>query len=347
MDEQARLRMAWAGQGVYPVRVKKMAFPLAAFPLLLAAAPPPLEPSSKWAIDYGAQRCTLFRKFGEGRSSVTLRFEQTAPLDTISVLMTGGALRAGNGRRDNRIEFQPLGGAFIHDGQSVVTAEGKQEAVYWGGGLSRGKWGLISDEEALRLAHTLPPGQFAGRHIPGHDPRPIKWEERDWSVEDAATRELQYRAFDERAARIATVALNPGKRGSVVLRTGSLTGPLKALEKCALDSLKDWGIDPAVDETIVERARPVNDTSKLLTSADYPPQALSAGKESRLDVWLNLDSNGRVASCRVISTFASPEINDRMCKLVQRRQTFVPAKTADGVAVASYYVQSFSFRLAD
>lgn len=329
------------------MRVSQIALPLAVLPMLLAAAPPPLEPSSKWAIDYGAQRCTLFRRFGEGRSSVTLRFEQTAPLAGISVLMSGGALRAGNGRRDNRLEFQPLGGASIHDGQSVVTTEGKQEAVYWGGGLSRGKWGLISDQEALRLAHALPPGQFAGRHIPGHNPRPIKWEERDWSVDDAATRELQYQAFDERAARVATVALNPGKRGSVVLRTGSLTGPLKALEKCAVDSLKDWGVDPAVEETIVERARPVNDTSKLLTSADYPPQALSAGKESRLDVWLNLDASGRVSSCRVISTFASPEINDRMCKLVQQRQTFVPAKTAKGVAVPSYYVQSFYFRLAD
>ena len=329
------------------MRVIQIALPLAALAMLLAAAPPPLEPSSKWAIDYGAQRCTLFRKFGEGRSSVTLRFEQTAPLGSISVLMSGGALKAGNGRRNNRIEFQPLGGAFIHDGLSVVTTEGKQDAVYWGGGLSRGKWGLISDEEAVRLAHALQPGQNAGRHIPGHDPLPVKWEDRDWSVEDAGTRELQYKEFDERASRITIIALYPEKRGSVTLRTGSLSAPLKALEKCALASLKDWGVDVAVEETIVERARPVNDTSKLLTSADYPPQALSAGKESKLDVWLNLDANGRVASCRVISSFASPEINDQICKLVQRRQTFVPAKTANGVGVPSYYVQSFSFRLAD
>lgn len=329
------------------MRVSRIALPLAAIAMLLAAAPSPLEPSSKWAIDYGAQRCTLFRRFGEGKSNVTLRFEQTAPLGSISILMSGGALRPGNGRRDNRIEFQPLGGAIIHDGQSVVTTQGKQEAVYWGNSLSRGKWGLISDEEALRMARALPPGQFPARHIRGHDPRPVKWEDWDWSVEDAATRELQSRAFDGRAARVATVALYPGKRGSVVLRTGSLDGPFRALEKCAVDSLKDWGVDPALEEMIVERPRPVSDTSKLLTSADYPEQAISAGKESRLDVWLNLGSDGRVTNCRVISTFATPEINDRMCELLQQRQTFVPAKTATGVSVASYYVQSISFRLAD
>ena len=194
---------------------------------------------------------------------------------------------------------------------------------------------------------ALPPGQFAGRNIPGFDPRPVKWEDRDWSVEDAATRELHYKAFDERASRITTVALNPGMRGSVSLRTGSLEAPIKALEKCAVASLKDWGVDPAVEETIVERPRPVNDTSRLLTSADYPERAISANKESRLDVWLNIDSAGRIASCRVISTFASPEINDRMCKLVQQRQRFVPAKNAAGVGVASYDVQSFAFVLRD
>ena len=329
------------------MRLSSILLPLAVFPLLLAASPPPLEPNGKWAIDYGDQRCTLFRKFGQGKSSVTLRFEQTAPLSTISVVMAGGALRAGNGRRDNRLEFQPLGSVFIHDGLSVVTTEGNKEAVYWGGGLSRGKWGLISDAEALRLAHALPPGQFAWRNIPGHVQKPVKWEDRDWSVEDATTRELHNKAFDERASRVTAVALNPGKRGSIALRTGSLTAPLKALEKCTVASLKDWGVDPAVEETIVERPRPVIDTSKLLTSADYPERAISANKESRLDVWLNIDSAGRIVTCRVISTFASPEINDRMCKLVQQRQQFVPAKNAAGVGVASYYVQSFAFVLRD
>lgn len=329
------------------MRVRNILLPLAALPLLLAAAPAPLDPSSKWAVDYGDQRCTLFRTFGQGRTSVVLRFEQTAPLSAISVVMAGGALRAGNGRRDNRLEFQPLGGAFIHDGLSLVTSAGQKEAVYWAGGILRGKWGLTSDAEALRLASALPPGQYAGRTIPGHVPKPVKWEDRDWSVEDATVRKLHDKAFDERASRINTVALNPGRRGSVVLRTGPLTAPLKALEKCAVDSLKDWGIDPAVDETIVERARPLNDTSKLLTSADYPERAISANKESRLDVWLNIDSTGRITSCRVISTFASPEINDRMCKLVQQRQRFVPAKNAAGVGVASYYVQSFAFVLLD
>lgn len=328
------------------MRVRQIALPITLVPMLIAAAPAPLEPSSKWAIDYGEQRCTLFRRFGEGRSSATLRFEQTAPLGAISIMMSGRALRDGNGSRDNRIEFQPLSGSVVHNGQSAITSKDQQQAVYWGGGLTRGKWGLISDEEALKLARSLPPGQYVARHIPGFEPRPVKWEDRDWGVEDAATRELHHRAFDERAARVATVALNPGKRGSVVLRTGSLSAPLRALEKCAVDSLKDWGVDPAVEETVAIRPRPVQDTSKLLTSDDYPSEAIYANKESRLELWLNLDANGRVASCRVISSFASPEINDRMCKLVQQRQTFFPAKTATGVAVPSYYVQSFAFRLA-
>ena len=329
------------------MRVSKIALSIAALPLLLAAAPQPIEANGKWLIDYGAQRCTLWRKFGDGKSSVRLHFEQTEPRGSISVLISGGQLRPGNGRRDNKLEFQALGGVFFNEGLSVVISQGKQEAVYWSGGLSRGKWGLISDDVALRLADSLPRGKDAGRQIPGYKPRLIKWEDRDWQMDDRATRELDDRSFDERAARVETVALNPGKRGAVILRTGALSGPLKALEKCAIASLKDWGVDPTIDATIVDRPHPVSDPSGIFTSADYPSQAISAGKESRLHVWLNLDPTGRVTTCRVISTFATPEINDKMCRLVQQRQKFVPARTADGIAVASYYVESFNFQLED
>jgi hypothetical protein len=325
--------------------VSQIALPIAALPLLLAAAPPPLEPSSKWAVDYGEQRCTLYRSFGEGKSNVRLFFEQSSPRGSITALVSGKGLRPGNGRRDHRLEFQSLGGVFLDAGMSVVTSQDEHQAVYFAPGFARGKWGLISDDAALRLAESLPPGKDAGRPIPGVKPRPIKWEDRNWRLDDRATRESDERAFDDRAARVETVALDPGKRGAVVLRTGSLSSPLKALEKCAVASLKDWGVDPAVEDTIVEAAHPINDPYGLFTAADYPSSALAKGKESRLKVWLNLDSAGRVTTCRVISTFATPEINDRMCKLVQQRQKFMPAKSADGVAVASYYVESFNFEL--
>ena len=322
---------------------------LAAFPLLFAGAPPPLEPSSKWLVDYGAQRCNLVRKFGNSKSSVILRFEQTEPRGSISVFISGPRLSPGGDRRDNKLEFQPLGEVFLTQGMSVVMSEGKEEqGVYWPRGLSRGKWGLIPDDVALRMANGLPTGKQTSGAIPGYKPRPTNWKDWDWRTDDRTTLESDDRAFDERAARVETIALNPvPKRGAVILRTGSLSAPLKALEKCATDSLKDWGINAAVETTIVDRPHPATDPSGIFKASDYPSQALSAGKESRLHVWLNLDSAGHVTTCRVISTFATPEINDKMCRLVQERQKFVPARTADGTAVASYYVESFAFVLAN
>lgn len=328
------------------MRFNKIAALLAAFPLLFAGAPPPLEPSGKWLVDYGAQRCTLLRKFGDAKSTVILRFEQTEPRGSISVLISGHKLPPGNGRHDNKLEFQPLG-VFITEGLSVVTSQGELEAVYWSGGLSRSKWGLISDDLALRMAKALPPGADHRMEVLGYKPPPTSWKDWDWRTEDRTTREIDDRAFDDRAARVETVALNPAKWRAVILHTGPLSAPLKALEKCAHDSLKDWGVDAAVDATIVDRPHPASDPSGIFTAVDYPSQAISAGRESRLHVWLNLDSTGRVTTCRVISTFATPEINDKMCKLVQERQQFVPARTADGTAVASYYVESFAFVLAD
>ena len=329
------------------MRFTKIAALLAAFPLLFAGSPPPIEPSSKWLIDYGAQRCTLLRKFGDARSSVLIRFEQTEPHGSISILISGHRLPPGNGRRDNRLEFQALGGVFLPAGLSVVTSAGEEEGVYWAGGFSRGKWGLISDAAALQMAKALPPGDIRRMAVPGYKSPPTSWKDWNWRTGDRAMREIEERAFDDRAARVETVALNPGKWRAVILRTGSLSAPLRALEKCASDSLKDWGVDPAVDATIVDRPHPATDPSGIFTSDDYPSQAISAGKESRFHVWLNLDSAGRVTTCRVISTFATPEINDKMCRLVQERQQFVPARTADGTAVASYYVESFAFVIAN
>lgn len=328
------------------MRITKIAALLAAFPLLFAGSPPPIEPSSKWFIDYGAQRCTLVRKFGDARSSVLIRFEQTEPRGRISVLISGHKLSPGNGRRDNKLEFQALG-FFLTEGLSVVTSQGKEDAVYWSGGLSRGKWGLIDNDLALRMAKALPPGKDYRMEVAGYRRPRTAWEDWDWRIDDLATREVDDRAFDDRASRVETVALNPGKRGAVILHTGPLSSPLKALEECAVASLKDWGVDPSVDATIVDRPHPAGDPSGIFTPADYPSQAISAGKESRFHVWLNLDSAGRVTTCRVISTFATPEINDKMCRLVQERQQFVPARTADGTAVASYYVESFAFVLAN
>jgi hypothetical protein len=173
----------------------------------------------------------------------------------------------------------------------------------------------------------------------------VKWKDHDWSVEPADQRRAEDSAFSARADQVTAVVLNPGRSGSVSLHTGGLAKPLQALEQCASDSLKDWGIDAAVEATIVAGAHPVEDAQMLFTSDDYPRAALQSFKEDNLDVWLNIDAQGRITSCRVVSDFASPEINDAICGMIQRKERFIPARTKDGTNVPDFYIQSFVFRI--
>lgn len=322
----------------------RLAIFAAALPQMVFAAPQPLfEPATKWVVDYGNQRCTLSRKFVAGKREVTLVFEKSAPRRSISILAFGNGVKA-KPDRDNELAFAPLADVIIRDGSNVRTREDKQTAVYWEFGLPHGKWGLISGSDAVSLAQRLPPDEIP-YWVPGYKPKPIKWEDRDFRDDDAATKAADDQAFYQRAAAIQMVVLNPKSVKVVSLNTGQLSGPLKALETCAVDSLKFWGIDPAVEATVATRPHPLRDPSKLMSDDDYPPEAIRLGKESSIELWLNISATGQITKCRMISTYYSPEINDRMCTLTHKRQQFVPAKNAAGQAVPSYYIQSFKFRI--
>lgn len=67
--------------------------------------------------------------------------------------------------------------------------------------------------------------------------------------------------------------------------------------------------------------------------------------QDNLEVWLDIDAKGAIASCRVVSDFASPEINSAICAMVQRKQRFVAARTKDGTTVPDFYTENFVFKM--
>ena len=328
------------------MRILRHAALIAALPFLVAAAPPTaLEPSSPWGVDYGAQRCTLWRAFGTGKDIVKLAFEQSAPRQLMSVLIMGPGVPRTNGR-NNMLSFEPLG-IMLRGGQSVFATDNKQNGLYFTRSFVRGRWGLLSDDAAIALARTSPPEAGGLWWIPGYKPPPVPWESMDWHRQPEQVLAEDDRAFSIRAAMVETAVINPDGRKAVALHVGSLKAPLDALEKCARDSLKDWGIDSRVEATVATMAHPTQSQTAIISSKDYPARAISQNMESNLELWLNIDATGRISSCRTISSFASPDINDMMCKLVQKRQSFVPVKNIAGVAVPSYYIETFRFVLAD
>jgi hypothetical protein len=302
-----------------------------------------LEPTSQWVVDYADNNCRLIRMFGTDKGAIKLVFEQVAPRSPMTVMLVGKFRAASD---NNILGFEPLADVGISGGQSLEAVASRDSVVFWPRRMGRGRWGLIPEALVARMRKADPVAAEASSSVPSDLSAPqVKWTDHDWSMEPEVQWQAEDAVFGTRADKVTALGLNLGRSGSVSLHTGGLAEPLRALEKCTSDSLKDWGVDPAVEATIATGAHPVRDGQSLFTSDDYPQAALQSFKEDNLDVWLNIDAQGRIAGCRAISDFATPEINDAICGMIQRKERFIPARTKGGTAVPDFYIQSFVFRM--
>lgn len=302
-----------------------------------------LEPASQWVVDYADNNCRLIRTFGSDKHVIKLIFEQVAPRSLMTVMLVGD-LHARDS--NNLLGFAPLADVQISGGQSLVAVGSRDGVAFWPRRLGRGNWGLIPETLATRMWKDNPGAAATSLSAPWDRNAPkVKWIDHNWHVAEAEQLRVEDAAFSVRAREVTAVVLNPGRSSSVSLHTGELDRPFEALDQCASKSLKDWGIDPAVQSTVAIRAHPATDAQSLFTSGDYPRAALQSFKEDNLDVWLNIDAQGRITACRVISDFASPEINGAICGMIRRKESFIPARTRDGMNVPDFYIQSFVFKL--
>lgn len=289
-------------------------------PLLIAAVQPTrLQPSSPWVVDYAENSCRLIRTFGEGRTLTKLGLESEAP-DDADMLATGRPLSTSADKVPAR--FVPVG-VETFDGKAVKTVGDKQPAILWG------HVEMIPDEMRKRLDDEDKRYRDAGVRPP-----PV-------SLAEQASRKLQR---DEFAAGATELEIQTDRHRPVILETGSMGEPMKALEKCGRDSLKDWGVDPQLDAQIVRPVWAVNPT-KWLFPSDYPVDMLRRGEQSAVSVRLLVDASGKITKCTSLSHYDEPEFNRITCDRIISRARLEPAELADGTKVPSYFVQRVVFQL--
>ena len=146
------------------------------------------------------------------------------------------------------------------------------------------------------------------------------------------------------AASVSEIEIDSRRSHPVVLETGSLGDAIAAFDKCNRDSLKDWGVDPDLENKIVRPVWAVN-PSDWLFSTDYPEDMLVRGKESQVEVRLLIDATGKITKCTSLSHFEEEEFNQITCAKVTQRARFEPAELADGTKVPSYYTRRIIFRV--
>jgi hypothetical protein len=297
-----------------------IAFTAIAPMLMAAAAPVRLQPSSSWVLDYGDESCRLIRTFGDGQEKVTLVFESDAP-HQMDMLATGKPL--GNYNADISARFLPVGSESFA-GRSAFTTSSGDPAILWTNVF------LIPDpiiEKRVR--------EYVGHNLkPALRPPPT-------SLAEQASYKARRQEFAEKTTELE---IQTRWKHSVVLETGSMGNAIGMLDKCSRDSLKDWGVDPNLEDKIVRPAW-ASDPSQWFSSDDYPKAMLTSGEESEVHIRLLVDTSGKVTKCTSLSHFKAPEFNKVTCDAIMRRASLAPAELADGTKVPSYFTQRIMFRI--
>jgi len=291
-------------------------------PLAIAATQPVrLQPTTPWDVDYAANSCRLIRVFGEGKTETKLAFESAAPGD-IDLLVFGRPLATSEDRVQARL--LPVGSKAF-DGRAAETVTKDIPAILWP---------HVPLEPAEALAEDQRQSDEYKRH-PNIRPPAV-------SLAEKAARRA---AAQEFADQVTAIEIDIRRDRPVILETGSLGPAMKAFEECGRESLRDWGVNPDIEDKIVRPVWTVNGNGWLYAS-DYPPDMLTAGKESVVSVRLLIDATGKITSCTPLSHFTEQEFNQISCRNIIARARFKPAELADGTKVPSYMTRRIVFQIA-
>lgn len=295
----------------------------ATVPVLMAAGHPlRLQPSSPWDVDYADDSCRLIRTFGSGSSATILKLESNAPGE-MDMLAVGKPLDSDSDEVPAR--FLPVGGKTFA-GEAARSATKGDPAVLWSkvylapdAVVERNEW-----EDSQRTTY------------PNLRPPPV-------DLAEQASERLQRQQF---AGKVTELEIQARANRPVILETGSMGDAIAMFDKCTRDSLKDWGVDPNIDDKVVLRPWAASPYS-WFKAEDYPPAMVNRGEESIVRVRLLVDASGKVTKCTSLSNFKAEEFNQITCASIMKRARLEPAELADGTKVPSYYTQQIEFRLGE
>jgi len=294
---------------------------LAVAPSLIAAAEPVrLQPSSPWVVDYAENSCRLIRDFGEGKDKTKLAFESESPGE-VDMLVIGRPLY--NNSEEVPARFLP-GQSKPVNGQSAQSVDNHDPAILWS------RVSLLPDDAAKEKKDAEESrSKYSGR------PPALDLAER-----------VRWKALRQDFASKTTEIEIAARRGRpVILETGSLGEAIKTFDQCGRESLKDWGVDPDLEDKI---ARPLwaPDVANWFSAHDYPQVMLARWEESVVKVRLLVDASGKPTKCTSLSHFKETSFNDVVCDKFMKRAHFQPAELAGGTKVPSYYTNIVVFKMA-
>ena len=262
--------------------------------------------SGNWTADYGDDYCRLIRNFTDGTRVMSLALERLQPGADVRLIVVGEGMRPFRGADQIAYQFLPSGSSGKTRYVRSDTADGKQ---------------FVSFDPV-----TLAPRPAFTPPAPGTPPAPPP----------------VYSRTDEQAAArgVTGLLLTEGLISPVRVETGSLGAAVGALQDCADDLLKVWGLDPEKHKTMTATAILNPDSGAVLPQGTIPFDEFGKLGGGANQVRLLIGADGKVTACAIYSPSLAQTLNDRICSLAKERASFQPAKDAGGQAMASVWMGS-------
>lgn len=308
---------------------------LAASALVLGAGAPATaqeatvyKPAGQWALDYGDDYCRLMRTFSDGQNELSLAFERIQPGPMMRMILVGDGIRTYRSASELGWNFAPAAGE-------------ERKARYAQSETADGK-GYFN----LGSVSVMP--------MPGFGPASAQVR-RDFSRVPSPAPESSGSegprvppAYDRQAEQAAAKPLNAIQLGSGLLRpvrieTGSLEAPVGALQACADDLVKTWGVDPAKLADKGVPAIPEGGGVGWLPQGTIPFDQFGKLAGESNQVRLLVDAGGKPTSCHIHWPTLGDSLNKRICSTLMDKAKFVPAKDSEGNAMPGYWIGSPMF----
>ena len=265
-----------------------------------------LQPSSDWNIEFGPDRCRLSRLFGSKEEPHIVYFEQAGPAARFALTMAGKELRIFK-QHFNHLSMKP------GDGYPGVDD-------YWG------------EIRGIGPAAT----------VLEHD---ISEDTASKTSADESDDSIGLPAIDlDEAAKIDRIFY--GHKGTAIaFETGNLSAPFQALNSCASDFVRAWGLDQDQHAKlkslpVLQNERDIDRSVKKL----YPSMARLRGTQAIIRLVAIVEADGSMSDCWLQNATEDDRFKSPACKVMKDAE-FAPALDIRGEPMRSYFVKTLNYQI--
>lgn len=279
-----------------------------------------LEPTAPWTVDYGDDKCRLYRPFGEGDQATILAIDRYAPGDSFHLLVAGAPLARFPAAR-TRMRFGPNGGT--------------SEASLMAASLND-KPALISSETTLvKLGETV---------VTSVEATGTKRLRRD-NEKDGDPAILDQKLKPEEEAKVTDLTILGPQGRQVRLGLGPMGKPMAALRACMDELVTHWGIDVPAHRALSRSVIPIGNPAAWIGTEDYPLDLLATASQGVVHFRLAVGIDGRPTACTVQSSTRPAGFDKAVCASMVSRARFEPALDRGGNPVASFWSSTVRFEM--